>query len=139
MLIRVPGSNERLWTVARLPLSLALDLATHAGMTGAGSSLRVLSFGSLRKGTLAGFVTIQLGAGFRLRDCTAHVHPGGRAWVSLPGKPLIGEDGRQKQDDRGRPSYVAIAEWNTRQVSDRFGEIIIRLLRQRGDVDEGVA
>jgi len=57
----------------------------------------------------------------------------------LPGKPLIGEDGRQKQDDRGRPSYVAIAEWNTRQVSDRFGEIIIRLLRQRGDVDEGVA
>jgi hypothetical protein len=109
-------------------------------MTGARPSLRVLSFRPLRKGTLAGFVTVELGSELRLRDCCVHTHPSGRCWVSLPAKPIIDTESFQlRRAERDRLADTAICEWRDRATGDRVSEIVIGLLRQHYGLDGGRA
>src|SRR6516165_3189519 len=49
------------------------------------------------KGALQGFATVEFPIGFRLIDCPVLVS-NGKAWVSLPGKPVLDRDGRHKTD-----------------------------------------
>lgn len=95
------------------------------------AKLALIGFRAVRKNTLRGFVSVEFGSGLRLFDCAVHVHPTGRAWVALPGKPVLDEDGRHKRDVNGKPTYVPIAEWRDRATSDRFCEIVIAQLRER--------
>jgi hypothetical protein len=46
-------------------------------------------------------------------------------------KPVLDETGQQKRDANGRPQYVAIAEWTTRTLSDRFSARVIELIEQQ--------
>jgi hypothetical protein len=93
--------------------------------------LAVVGFKPMRRNTLRGFVSVQFASGLRLFDRPVHVHPNGRSWVSLPGKPLLDEEGRHKRDANGKPAYVPMAERRDRATSDRFSEIVIGLLRER--------
>jgi hypothetical protein len=95
--------------------------------------LRLVAFKPLRKNSLRGFASVwvplwQSMTGLTIRDCPVLVSAG-RAWVALPGKPQIDPDGRQKKDVSGKPAYVAILEWDSREVSDRFSAGIIALVR----------
>ena len=49
----------------------------------------------------------------------------------MPGKPVLDETGQQKRDANGRPQYVAIGEWTTRTLSDRFSARVIELIEQQ--------
>jgi hypothetical protein len=93
--------------------------------------LQVISFKRMRRNTLRGFVSVQFSSGLRLLDCPVHVRLGGRTWVALPGKPLVGEDGRQKRDANGKTQYVPMAEWRDHATGDRFSELVIALLLER--------
>lgn len=46
-------------------------------------------------------------------------------------KPVLDETGQQKRDANGRPQYVAIGEWTTRTLSDRFSARVIELIEQQ--------
>lgn len=74
---------------------------------------------------------MQFASGLRLLDCPVHLHPNGRSWVALPGRPVLSESGIHKRDANGKTQYVPMAEWKDKSTSDRFSEIVIALLRER--------
>jgi len=105
------------------------EAATWGGMPK--PKLRVLSFRPVRRNTLFDFVTVRFGSRLKLNDCLVHLHLNGRAWVALPGKPVMDEHGRHKRDANGKPAYVPMGEWRDRATSDRFSEIGSGFLRER--------
>jgi hypothetical protein len=110
------------------------------GISIMGRALTVLSFKVMQRNTPRGFVTVRFGSGLTLHDCPVHLHPNGRAWVGLPVTPIVdAESGQLRRDGRGKTAYVAIAEWRDRAAADRFSEIVVRLLRQRGDIEGGAS
>jgi hypothetical protein len=80
------------------------------------------------KGALRGFATVELPIGLKLVDCPVYVGKNG-PWASLPAKPQIDRDGRQKTDAAGKPTYAAILEWRDRALADRFSEVVIAAVR----------
>jgi hypothetical protein len=92
-------------------------------------TLRLLSFRPMVKGALRGFATIELPIGLRVRDVPILVGRNG-AWANLPAKPLL-ENGQQKLDANNKPAYVAVLEWADRDLSDRFSEAVVRLVREK--------
>jgi hypothetical protein len=92
--------------------------------------LRLVSFKPLRKGGLLGFCTIEiLAIGLTVDDCPLQsTH--GRIWCGLPGKPVIGQDGRHAEAG-GKKQYAAILKWRDRAHSDRFSDAVVELVRRR--------
>jgi hypothetical protein len=92
----------------------------------------------LVKGALRGFATVELPIGLKLVDRPILVSQG-KAWVSLPSKPALDHDGRQKTDANGKPAYVTVLEWQSRELSDRFRQVVATAIRQRypDALDEG--
>lgn len=91
--------------------------------------LRLVSFKELRKGGLIGFATIEMAPGLTIADCplqTSH----GRTWCGLPAKPVLDQDGRQVVSD-GKKQYAAILKWRDRELSDRFSDRIVELVREQ--------
>jgi len=97
----------------------------------AAARMRLVSFRPLVKNSLRGFATIELPPGLILRELPVLIGTNGRAWVALPRKPVLDETGQQKRDANGRPQYVAIGEWTTRTLSDRFSARVIELIEQQ--------
>jgi hypothetical protein len=54
----------------------------------------------------------------------------GKAWASLPSKPVLDRDGRQKTDANGKPAYAAILEWRARELRDRFSDSVVESIRR---------
>ena len=81
--------------------------------------MRLLEVKPLRRNTLRGFCVVELPSGLIVRDVSIHTR-GGRCWASLPAKPQIDQDGRQRCSSDGKPLYTAILEWRSRELSDRF-------------------
>jgi hypothetical protein len=82
----------------------------------------------IRKNSLRGFATIRLPIGLKINDCLVLVSHG-KAWATLPSKPLIDKDGRHKADTGGKPSYVPVLEWCSRDLADRFSDAVVALVR----------
>jgi hypothetical protein len=89
--------------------------------------MRLLSWKPLVKGSLRGFATVELPIGLKICDCPVLVS-NGKAWATLPSKPQIDRDGRQKTDVNGKPAYASILEWKSRDLSERFSEAVIALV-----------
>jgi hypothetical protein len=53
----------------------------------------------------------------------------GRAWATLPGKPIINADGTVARDEKGKVRYVSILEWADRAAADRFGAALLVAMR----------
>jgi hypothetical protein len=66
--------------------------------------------------------------GLVLEECPVLVSSSGRVWASLPSKPVISRDGRQAEVD-GKRQYAPIARWRDRDLSDRFSEAVVGLVR----------
>jgi hypothetical protein len=90
----------------------------------------------LRKGALFGFTNITLPAPIVLEiDDVAVLEINGKAWCSLPARPVIGEDGRvAKLPGSGKPHYVSNLRWGNRRLATAFSQRVVELVR---DADPG--
>ena len=61
----------------------------------------LLEWKPIAKGSLRGFAAVRLGRSLVMRDL-AILHSNGRAWVGLPGKPIIGADGTAARDEKSK-------------------------------------
>ena len=94
------------------------------------SKMRVVSRKPIAKGSLRGFATVELPIGLKLIDCAVFVGAKG-AWASLPVKPQLDRDGRQRNGTDGKPSYVPLLEWRDRDLAERWCKSVVDLVRQR--------
>jgi hypothetical protein len=90
--------------------------------------MRLLSFKPLIKNSLRGFGELELASGLRLIDCPVLVSHG-KAWVALPSKSMVDQNGQQKRDPNGKPAYVPVVQWRDRDLQDRFSAAAIELIR----------
>jgi hypothetical protein len=80
----------------------------------------------MRRNTLLGFADITLPIGLQIDDVAVHSR-GGRAWASLPARPVI-EDGRLVIRD-GKPAYARILAWRSSDLADKFSAAVVNLIR----------
>jgi hypothetical protein len=88
--------------------------------------MRLISWKPLVKNSLRGFATIELPIGLKIVDCPVLVS-NGKAWASLPTKPVLDRDGKHVKPD-GKPQYSAILEWKCRDLADRFSQSVVQLV-----------
>jgi hypothetical protein len=91
--------------------------------------MRLVAWKPMQKGDLIGFATVELPICLKLIDCPVLIGPRGR-WASLPSKPQIDRDGRQKTDTNGRAVYAPVLEWRDRGLADRFSAAVVELVLQ---------
>lgn len=91
--------------------------------------MRLLGFKSMRKNTLRGFASIELPNGLRIDDVPVHLSRG-KAWAALPSKPQLDGDGRHRRDPNGKPAYVALLQWRSRDLADRWSAAVVDLVRR---------
>jgi hypothetical protein len=87
--------------------------------------ITILEWRPLAKGSLLGFVKIQMGA-LQITDVTV-MSSGGRKWAGLPAKPQIDKDGNVKRDG-SKIMYAKILSWDTKTAADRFSDSVIAAL-----------
>ncbi len=92
--------------------------------------MRLGSWKPAARGRLRGFATVELPIGLKLTDCAVFVGANG-AWVSLPVKPQLYRQGRQRKGADSKPSYVPILEWRSRDLAERWSKSVFDLVRQR--------
>jgi hypothetical protein len=80
----------------------------------------------LRRNTLHGVVDVVLPNGLEI-DIAVHVS-GGRAWASLPARPVL--DGGRHVIRDGKPAYVRSLAWRSRDLSDKFSAAVVELVRR---------
>jgi DNA-binding cell septation regulator SpoVG len=85
----------------------------------------LVSWKAVRKGALRGFASVRLGRSLVINDCPVLVGSNGSAWATLPGKPVLDAEGRQKRDDRGKPVYTPMAEWSDKAVRSEFSDAVV--------------
>jgi len=89
--------------------------------------MELAEFKQVVKGTLRGFATVKLPIGLTIADipvCQSH----GRAWASLPSKPVLDRDGKHVEQD-GKRKYVPILSWGDRATQDKWSEAVCDLVR----------
>jgi hypothetical protein len=91
----------------------------------------LLEWRAYRRNTLFGFAHIQVGA-LRIRDVSVHAL-GNKSWAGMPSKPIISGSSVQIGDN-GKPRYVAMLEWTSKEAGDRFSQgVIAALLAEHPD------
>jgi hypothetical protein len=90
--------------------------------------MRLISWKPLVKNSLRGFAEFEFPSGLRLIACPVLVSHG-RAWVSLPSKPVLDQTGYQKRAINGKPVYVPVVQWRDRDLQARFSAAAIELIR----------
>lgn len=90
--------------------------------------MRLVRWSPLRKGTLRGFATIELPIGLEIVDCPV-LAQNGTAWATLPGKPQIDTDGRQRRGADGKPMWSAVLSWRRRELREAFSSRVVELVR----------
>jgi hypothetical protein len=87
----------------------------------------------IRKGALVGFANITLPGPIALEiDDVAVLETNGKAWVSLPARPVIDPDGRvAKIPGTGKIHYVSHLRWADRRLSTAFSQRVIALVLER--------
>jgi hypothetical protein len=91
--------------------------------------LRLVSFKELRKGGLIGFCTIEMAPGLSIVDCPIQASHG-KVWCGLPAKPVLDQNGRQVVVG-GKKQFSLVLKWRNRDLSDRFSERVVELVRQQ--------
>lgn len=101
--------------------------------------MRLLGFRPIRnKGKLLGVARIELPNGLRINDIPILSGKNGQS-ATLPARPMLDQEGRQKFDIRGKPQYAAFLEWRDRDLGRRFSDIVVGLVLKAhpGALDEG--
>jgi hypothetical protein len=91
--------------------------------------MRLLDFRPLAKGALRGFARVELPSGLRISDVPLLVGKRG-PFTTLPAKPVLDAERRQKCDANGKPTYAAVLEWRDRDLANRFSDAVVELVRR---------
>jgi hypothetical protein len=91
--------------------------------------LRLIGWQPVRKPPLYGFACVELPIGLRIFDVPIRAGKNG-LWTGLPAKPEIDRDGRRKTDINGKPVYAEVLRWRDRELSNRFSQAVVALVRQ---------
>jgi hypothetical protein len=92
--------------------------------------MQPLDFRPMWKGNLLGFVEIELPNGIRISDIPVSTGRQG-AFATMPRRPILGSDGRQKPDSNARPARpqdVPFLERRDRDLSGRFADTLVALV-----------
>jgi hypothetical protein len=90
--------------------------------------MRLIAWKPLVKNSLRGFATVELPIGLKISDVPVLIS-NGKTWASLPSKPQLDRDGQHKRDVNGKATYSPILEWKDRDLSDRFSQAVVALVR----------
>jgi hypothetical protein len=99
--------------------------------------MRLLWWKPIAKGSsLRGFAAVELPIGLKVHDIPV-LASHGKIWASLPSKPQVGKDGQHRKDANGKPAYTPILEWRNRDLSARFSDAVVALVRAEypGDLE----
>jgi hypothetical protein len=88
--------------------------------------MRLVSFKPLVKDALRGLANVQLPNGLLINDCPICISKG-KAWASLPGKPVLGRDGPKVEAKQ----YAAMLAWPDRETADGWSEAVVALVEQQ--------
>ena len=102
--------------------------------------MRLISWKPITKGSLRGFVAVELPIGLKIHDVPVLVS-NGKAWAALPSKPQIDKEGKHKTDANGKAAYVPVLEWKNRELNDRFSAAVVEIIRREHPdaLDDGTA
>jgi hypothetical protein len=89
--------------------------------------MRLVGWRPLTKGSLRGFASIELPIGLKIFDVPVLVGKNG-PWASLPSKPQIDREGRQKTGADGKAAFSPVLEWRDRDLANRFSEAVVALV-----------
>ena len=89
--------------------------------------MRLVGWRPVAKGSLRGFAVVELPIGLKIHDIPVFIGKNG-PWASLPSKPQIDRDGRQKVAN-GKAAFSPVLEWQSRELSDRFSAAVVSLVR----------
>jgi DNA-binding cell septation regulator SpoVG len=92
------------------------------------SAVRVLEWRPLQKGALLGFAKVEMPSGMVIAEVTIMRGERGE-WASPPSKPLVGRDGTAMKDAGGKPRYVPLVSFTSKELRDRFSTAVIEALR----------
>jgi hypothetical protein len=99
--------------------------------------LALVEWKPMPRNSLRGFASVRLGASLIIRDVTVHCSHG-RRWAGMPGKPLLQADGSAKRGQNGKPTYVPVMEWASKEAADRFSDAVIAAIeREHPGATEG--
>jgi hypothetical protein len=90
--------------------------------------MKLRSFRPLPKGALRAVTTVELPSGLVSHDIAIFADRNGPQ-ASLPSKPVLDQDGRQRSDTNSNPQYAPVAEWRSRELADRFSADVTELVR----------
>ncbi len=89
----------------------------------------LLEWRAVVKGGLRGFAKVRLGKSLTIHDVPVLVSHG-KAWATMPSKPLVGADGVALRDTNGRQRYAPVLEWADRDSSNRFSAGVIEAIKR---------
>jgi hypothetical protein len=89
----------------------------------------LLDFRPFKKNSLRGFADVELTNKLTVFDCPV-MCTNGRAWATLPSRPVLDRDGRHVEES-GRRKYVPILSWPDRATADCWSAAVVELVRQR--------
>jgi hypothetical protein len=100
-------------------------------------TIALVAWRPLVKGAMRGFATVALPIGVEIGECPILVS-NGKAWASLPSKPILDRDGKQKIGPEGKLAFAATLKWRSRELSDRFSQVVVAAVRavHPGTLDE---
>ena len=90
--------------------------------------MKILDWRPMRRNALIGFAKIELPSGMVIADVTILTGANG-PWASPPSKPMIGRDGIAIKDDAGKIKYSAVIDFVSKELRDRFSNVVIAALR----------
>lgn len=97
--------------------------------------MRLITWRALKKGQLRGVAVVELPVvGLRIYDVLLLSGPEG-LWASLPNKPELDGEGRQRHGVDGRPSYARILEFTSKKLTDGFSRRVVELVRAKHPQD----
>src|SRR5437660_862243 len=102
--------------------STAVEVAAGFGGSPERPRMRLVSWNRWPRAIFRGFATIGLPNGLTIHDCPVPMSHR-TACGTLPSKPRLDKDDRQKTDANGKLAYVPVLEWRSRDLEWRSWDL----------------
>lgn len=90
--------------------------------------MKLRNWRAVSRNSLLGFAEIELSNGLIILDISVHQNSG-RYWAAMPAVPQL-ENGKHKIVD-GKGQWKRVIYWNSRELSDKFSQAVVALIKQK--------